>query len=295
MVKQGDKVMVEIGRVVFSVSGWSSPVLQQEFVRTYQNYLSERSPEVHYRLHWEKFPSAQLQQSDSVFRSVNEYAYYRPKGSGTILSVKLPGSTGKPFLLAHFSPGYDRCEIYSKEDNFYKALKEDAFPFLEVMLSNALSLRKGIIMHSCGIADNGKGYLFSGKSGNGKSTMARLWGEEATVLSDERVMICREGRHFVIMGIPRNTSFTPVSSITCRLKKIFFIEHASEFRCEPLSYQASLTQLLLRSSLPLWDKAALNRAVDLLQSLGSRILCFRLGFLPDSSVIKYVRSREALG
>jgi len=290
---KNDKVKLKIGSVVFSISGWRDPVLQGEFMRVYQDYMSESKPEVHYRLHWGKNFPLRLSDNDGVFRSISEYTYYRPKGSGTILSINLPGSTGKPFLHACFSPRYDRCEIYASEDNFYKALGENAFPFLEVMLSNVLSLKKGVILHSCGIVDKGYGYLFAGKSGNGKSTMARLWEKEATVLSDERVMVLRQDRQFVIMGIPRNTSFASVPPVVCHLTKIFFIEHASALSDGKMLSQESFTQLMLRSSLPLWDKLALKNVMALLQSLSLKVPCFRLGFLPDSSVIDYVRAKAA--
>src|SRR5205823_10646703 len=55
---------------------------------------------------------------------------------------------------------------------------------LRVVLSLVLPRQGGLLVHAAGLARDGRGYLFPGVSGAGKTTVARL-SPDATLLSDE--------------------------------------------------------------------------------------------------------------
>ena len=61
------------------------------------------------------------------------------------------------------------------------------YPLNQVLWILLLSQGRGVLFHACGIDDDGRGYLFLGNSGDGKSTTARLWFDHGvTVLNDDR-------------------------------------------------------------------------------------------------------------
>ena len=64
--------------------------------------------------------------------------------------------------------------------------------FLRVVSSFALLERGGVLLHASSVASNGRGFVFAGPSGAGKTTLARL-GAPRPVLSDE-VAALRPGR-----------------------------------------------------------------------------------------------------
>ncbi len=75
----------------------------------------------------------------------------------------------------------------------------------EVLATHWITRHGGLILHACGLAStNGGGLLFSGHSGAGKSTTARLWLQsgQAQLLSDERIRIFREEEFYHIQGTP---------------------------------------------------------------------------------------------
>ena len=64
------------------------------------------------------------------------------------------------------------------------------YPLEDLLFRSLLADRSALIVHACGVAWQGKGYLFVGSSGVGKSTTARLWNAAgASVLNDDRIAL----------------------------------------------------------------------------------------------------------
>ena len=71
-------------------------------------------------------------------------------------------------------------------------------PLDRVLFVNIVTHGLGLMLHACGIVQNGKGYIFAGPSNAGKSTLSRLWAKasEATILGDECLVLRKEGSQF---------------------------------------------------------------------------------------------------
>ena len=88
------------------------------------------------------------------------------------------------------------------------------------------------MIHASGVNYSGKGYLFSGVSGKGKSTMAKLWDNHgAKVIHDDRLIIRNTGNGYRMYNTPVYNNDEPLDS---PLNKIFIIEHGTENRLIPL-------------------------------------------------------------
>ena len=63
-----------------------------------------------------------------------------------------------------------------------------------------------LLFHGSVIAVNGKAYLFTAKSGTGKSTHARLWrellGDRATMINDDKPLIIAKENEIIACGTP---------------------------------------------------------------------------------------------
>ena len=65
-------------------------------------------------------------------------------------------------------------------------------PLDELLYGALLARGRGAEIHGCGLIDaHGNGLLFAGRSGAGKTTMARLWQDVpgTTILSDDRIIL----------------------------------------------------------------------------------------------------------
>ena len=157
---------------------------------------------------------------------------------------------------------------------------------------NLLCRDQGILLHACGIADSGEGILFCGMSGGGKSTLANIWKDEkgAIVLSDDRIIVRSIGGHLIASGTPWHGEAGHCSLERIRVRKIFFIEHAKKNRVKNLSRTEIVSNLLIRSFPPLWDKAGMGRTLEFVDTLSQQIPCYSMGFVPDHRVIEFARS-----
>jgi len=101
----------------------------------------------------------------------------------------------------------------------------------------------GLVIHASGVQDGENGYLFTGLSGIGKSTMARLWQEKgAVILNDDRLAVMPDGDGFSIYNTPMPYyQDYPKSS---RLNGIFLLKQSNENYCQPLKGASAMMRVM---------------------------------------------------
>ncbi len=234
------------------------------------------------------------------------------------------------FITRHFQDGRENWRLCKKDDSYiYKSLVENKkqlmlinrtfekvtayllpkkykgwvwnasdilYDFLQVLLINYFALKnEGLFTHSVGIKDlNGKSLLFAGKSGCGKSTIARIWHKQskAMVLNDDRIIVRKHKGKFFTYGSPWHGEFSDylVSRIdSAPLGKIFFIYHASKNTVRQISKKEAFSLLYPAIFPTFWDKKCLENITSFCQDLINNIPCYSLGFVKDKMVIRFVR------
>lgn len=165
------------------------------------------------------------------------------------------------------------------------------FPVDEVLMVQLLGHGLGVELHACGVvAADGKGYLFAGQSGDGKTTTARLWDGRPGVrlLSDDRIVVRREGDGFVMYGTPWHGEADLAESLKAPLDAIFFLERGLENRIVPLSTSAAAAELVARSFVPFHDAKSVEQTLGFLGDLAAGVPCARLAFVPDEALCDFV-------
>jgi len=231
------------------------------------------------------FITNHFQSGDESWRLLkrgNEYVYKSPvKNKKQVMFVNSTFNRVKAYLMPkkkYFLPKGERFYVWRVDDIIYD--------FLQVLLIHYFALNKiGLFVHSIGVKDiDGRGLLFAGKSGAGKSTTARLWYKhtKAVVLNDDRVIVRKKGGKFFIHGSPWHGDFNDYldSRIeSAPLKKLFFIYHALENRARKVRQREAFQHLYPSLFPTFWDKGCLGNILSMSEQLITDVPCFRMDFV----------------
>ncbi len=163
------------------------------------------------------------------------------------------------------------------------------YPMAHVLMVLMLARERGAFIHASGIDDNGRGYLFAGNSGQGKSTMARQWKDRGVLLNDDRMVIRKREGQYWIYGTPWHGELPDVSPGGVPLDKVFLLRHGDENRVQPVRGAGAVGKLLARCFPPLWDAEGMRFTLDFLGGLVEQCPVYELSFVPDKRVVDLVR------
>jgi hypothetical protein len=160
------------------------------------------------------------------------------------------------------------------------------YPADQLLFVNRLAHLKAGVVHASGIEIGGKAALFCGRSGAGKTTLARLWrAAGATLLNDDRMIVRLDGQCPLASATPWHGEDPGVQAGEFPLAGVFFIRQSKRNRIRELASASSLAALLANSVAPFYRKEGLERLLDTWERLARKVAAFELEFAPDARAI----------
>ncbi len=136
-----------------------------------------------------------------------------------------------------------------------------------------------ILFHGSCVAVDGVGYLFTAKSGTGKSTHTRLWrellGEGAIMVNDDKPLLHVTEGGVTVYGTPWDGKHRLSSNISVPLKAICILERAKENTIRPITVQEAYPMLLQQIYRPA-NVTAMNKTLTLIDKLAAAVSLWRL-------------------
>jgi hypothetical protein len=162
----------------------------------------------------------------------------------------------------------------------------------ELILRTAILFTGGLVFHASALDDNGKGIVFIGHSGIGKSTQLDLWSREPGVIAmnDDRVAVRMQSRGAFCYGIPWSGKTDVARNHAAPLAALIVLEQAPENAIQPTPPAAAASLLAACAFLPYWDPSLMQRAMSNLNNILAHVPVYRLRCRPEKSVIPLVRS-----
>jgi hypothetical protein len=171
-------------------------------------------------------------------------------------------------------------------DGAGKEIDPFEYPLDGLILYYLAVIHKDIMIHASGINISGKGYLFSGISGKGKSTIAKLWEDAgAKVIHDDRLILRKTRGDYRMFNTPVYNSDEPTDSI---LNRIYIIEN----KLVHLKGASAISLLMANCIQHNWSSGIIASLLDSVSIMCGTIPVFRLFFKPDGSVINYIFENE---
>jgi hypothetical protein len=197
-----------------------------------------------------------------------------------------------PYKVAILDADFTRGTIYMREDVL--DLNPLDYPLDEVSIANLLGRGRGVELHSCGIIDrHGRGHLFVGVSGAGKTTTARLWaGDAAGIVSDDRVIVREVDGAMHMFGTPWHGEAELSMATGVPLAGVYLLVQSDANSLQPLSHAVAVARLF-RCTFPLFhDAQALDFTLSFLAKLAESVPVRELLFTRDRAAVELIL-REA--
>lgn len=170
-------------------------------------------------------------------------------------------------------------------------------PYLETLavyrkITDLLLPSGTILFHGSVIAVDDVGYLFTAKSGTGKSTHTALWremfGERAVMINDDKPLLRITDQGVTVYGTPWNGKHKLGCNRSVPLKAICILERGSENIIERVPAQEVLPLLLQQCNRPK-EPQKMMQLLEHLDRMGRVVNFYRLhcNMEPDAARVSY--------
>lgn len=175
----------------------------------------------------------------------------------------------------------------SRQEDLLEGLPVRDFPdaYLETLavyrkLVTALLPQGVLLFHGSVVAVDGMGYLFTAKSGTGKSTHTSLWrqkfGSRAIMINDDKPLLRIGSDGVRVYGTPWDGKHRLSTNTSVPLKAICILQRDVQNHIEPVSFHEAMPMLFQQSYRP-DSEAEMLHTMSLIARLGKLVGLYRLG------------------
>ena len=190
-------------------------------------------------------------------------------------------------------------KIKSKRERALEGLSEwdPPLPYLETLalyrkIAESLVDFGIILFHGSAVALDGEVYLFTAKSGTGKSTHTRLWrevyGDRAVMINDDKPLLAINDGEVRVYGTPWNGKHRLGANISAPLKAICILERNAQNVISEENALATFPEILSQTY-RFSDVEGMRSTLALIDKMLKSVKVYRLGCNMDreAAVVSY--------
>lgn len=236
-------------------------------------------------------PEDLLQQTDLLFEAKNDqqklFSIHDHSNSYRFI-IYDQQAAGEVQQVALLDKDLSEWEFFSRQTD----TKEEIFPLLYPMVPLVLyylTLKsEAVMLHASGVFDGDKGRLFTGFSGAGKSTMAYLWQKAgAKIINDDMLIVRKEKGNYVMYNTPMPYVDIPKKA---KLDSAYLIKHAQNNGIKKLSGASAVSRLMAFCVQHNYNALFIEHHLNFLSDLCNKIPVYETGFLPDLSIVDFIKT-----
>ncbi len=176
------------------------------------------------------------------------------------------------------------CPLAVKNSNF-DSIDPLIHPFGSLLLMYLFLWQGGILIHGSAVNFKNHTFLFTGVSGIGKSTMARLWQEcGADVINDDRLILKTENREVIVSNNPM--SYYSQDPKEGKLSGIFLLKQEKHNYIKKLGGVKAFTRVLANCIQQFYDPEMVKNHLTLVDGIVKSVPIYEVGFLPTHDIVK---------
>ena len=164
-------------------------------------------------------------------------------------------------------------------------------------LAEELITRDVLIFHGSVVAVDGEAYLFTARSGTGKSTHTRLWrevfGDRAVMINDDKPLLRVSEEGVTAYGTPWNGKHHLGGNLSAPLKALCILNRDTRNHIETIRAEDAFPVFLQQCHKPEREDA-LPMVLTLLERLSRKVKLYRLGcnMEPEAAIKAYQGMQE---
>ncbi len=164
-------------------------------------------------------------------------------------------------------------------------------PFGSLLLLYLMQRKKGLLIHASAVAIDDKAFLFTGVSGIGKSTMARLWGEcGAQILNDDRLVLRPLDDKVMVYNNPM--PYYAQHPREAPLKAIFLLKQSPKNYIKQLGGVLAFSRVLGNFIQQFYQQNMVANHLELMEEVLKRVKVYEVGFKPDHDIVHMIKKMD---
>ncbi|MBI5305273.1 MAG: hypothetical protein HY868_24290 [Chloroflexi bacterium] len=233
---------------------------------------------------------------------VEHYSAFVVPPRSDALAVRLHVEPGPPYIPLDISPTWqihterhgDRIDFESYYEKGWADLatcqgelilrpQGTTENFLRVLYAWRCMEENLLLLHAAGIISHGRGFVFFGPSGNGKTTVT-TFSMDRTVLSDDMVILKKRDDRYYLYGVPFRGDMpeAPRTNASAELCGAFTLVKAAEHRLEPLAASQAVAQMARCVPFVMTVPAHTRRVMEICQDIVATVPVRALHFRRDA-------------
>ena len=162
--------------------------------------------------------------------------------------------------------------------------------YLRVIYAWLCVQNDALLLHSAGVVRDGWGYVFFGPSGAGKTTTSRLASRQGTVLSDDLVILRRDGDGYRLYGVPfkGELSEAPRANQTAPLRAVFRLRQGRRHAVSSLPPMTATAEMVGAAPFVVREPQLGRQLISVCNEIASSVPVLNLHFRRDDGFWKVI-------
>ncbi len=205
--------------------------------------------------------------------------------------VKYTDGTSDRFLFADNGGFIFANKAWSEATSYLLPVLNADYALPLAALCSRLSYYNTLLTHSSFVIYQGKGIVFTGYSGVGKTTQAELWAKYAgaEIVNGDKTFIREVDGRFYAYGLPWKGSSEYCLNKKAELCGVVVLRQSGENRITRLDKKTT-EYFMPHIFLPHWDKECLGNALDTFDKLIAEVPVYLLECRPDEESVEITKT-----